>query len=127
MRCGVREESGGPLVSDRSGSIRFAGAGRLFLCPLSNIRRVDSCARTRARGHNLAPVSTPIGFVAHGFAGILYLLPSLTGTPVVGRDSNRLPPNVEGESYKTQYPCSTMVVAVHAARTEGSTRGADGI
>ena len=64
-------------VIDRSGSIEFAGAGRLFLCPSSNIHRVDSCARTHARGHSLAPVSAPVGFVARGFAGILYPLPSL--------------------------------------------------
>ena len=67
-------------VIDRSGSVEFAGAGRLFLCPSSNIHQVDSCARTHARGHNLAPVSAPIGFVACRFAGILYPLPSLFST-----------------------------------------------
>jgi hypothetical protein len=76
--CGVkREESDGPLVSDH-GSVGFAGADMLFLCPSSNIHRVDSCARIRARGYNVAPVSTPVGFVARGFAGILYPLPSLS-------------------------------------------------
>jgi len=45
------------LVIDRSGSIEFAGAGRLFLCPSSNIYQVDSYTRTHARGHSLAPVS----------------------------------------------------------------------
>jgi hypothetical protein len=73
--CGVkREESDGPLVSDH-GSVGFAGADMLFLCPSSNIHRVDSCARIRAHGYNVAPVSTPAGFVARGFAGILYPLP----------------------------------------------------
>jgi hypothetical protein len=76
----LREESGGPLVSDRSGSTGFAGTGRLLICPSSNIHRVDSCTRTHTRGHNLAPVSSPVGFVARGFTGILYPLPSLGGT-----------------------------------------------
>ena len=67
-------------VIDRSGSVEFAGAGRLFLCSPSNIHRVDSCARTHARGHSLAPVSAPVGFVARGFVGILYPLPSLRST-----------------------------------------------
>ena len=64
-------------VIDRSGSVEFAGAGRL---PSSNIHRVDSCARTHAHGHSLAPVSAPVGFVARGFVGILYPLPSLRST-----------------------------------------------
>jgi len=53
-------------VIDRSGSVEFAGAGRLFLYPSSNIHQVDSCARTHAREHILAPVSTPVGFLPTG-------------------------------------------------------------
>ena len=78
-------------VIDLSGSVEFAGAGRLFLCSPSNIHRVDSCARTHARGHSLAPVSAPVEFVARGFAGILYPLPSLITSSHFHHHSHSLP------------------------------------
>lgn len=56
----------------------------LFLWLSSNIHRVESYgythAYTHAHGHSLAPVSAPVKFVAHGFTGILYPLPSLVTT-----------------------------------------------
>ena len=46
----VFRESGGPLASDWSRSVRFAGAGRLFLYPLSNIHQLI-----------VVPIPVPVG------------------------------------------------------------------
>ena len=61
-----------------SGCGGYAGAGRTFSFPLANIHRVWGRTRICARGQTHAPVSLPNGSIAHGHAGILYLLPSLT-------------------------------------------------